>query len=39
MKFICTYCHKIMDKENFMEFIRDSDNKDVEYHGWKLMPD
>jgi hypothetical protein len=27
-----------MDCTNFEEFIKDSDNKDAEYHGWRLMP-
>jgi hypothetical protein len=27
-----------MDKDNFREFIKDSDNKDAELHGWQLMP-
>jgi hypothetical protein len=38
MKWECVYCHKIMDKDNFREFIKDSDNKDAELHGWQLMP-
>jgi hypothetical protein len=37
MKFICCYCNKIMDKSNFAEFIRDSDNKDAELHGWQRL--
>lgn len=39
MKWICCYCGKIMDRTNFTEFIADSDNKDAEYHGWKLITD
>lgn len=38
MKWICVYCHKIMDKDNFAEFIKDSDNPGEEIHGWQLMP-
>jgi hypothetical protein len=39
MKFICIYCNKILDINNFQDFINDSDNKDAELHGWKLMPE
>jgi hypothetical protein len=28
-----------MDCTNFTEFIADSDNKEAEYHGWRLMPE
>lgn len=35
MRWICVYCNKIMDSTNFTDFIRDSDNKDAEYHGWQ----
>ena len=35
MKWICVYCHKIMDKSNFVDFIKDSDNG--VYHEWKSI--
>ena len=37
MKWICVYCHKIMDRTSFMDFIKESDNKEAEYHGWQRM--
>jgi len=39
VKFICIYCSKILDINNFQDFINDSENKDAELHGWKLMPE
>ena len=35
MKWVCVYCHKTMDKSNFTEFIKDSDNG--VYHEWKSI--
>ena len=35
MKWICVYCYKIMDKSNFVDFIKDSDNG--VYHEWKSL--
>ena len=36
MKWICIYCDRIMDKSNFTDFIRDSDNyPEAEYHAWR----
>jgi hypothetical protein len=37
MKWICIYCHRIMDKSNFTDFIRDSDNYRAEYHAWRHL--
>lgn len=37
IRWICVYCNKIMDKSNFAQFIEDSDNKNTEYHGWRLI--
>jgi hypothetical protein len=37
MKFICIYCHRIMNQTNFTDFIKDSDNKDAEYHAWRHL--
>ena len=37
MKWICVYCNKIMDSTNFADFIRESDNPNAEYHGWKML--
>ena len=38
MKWICIYCHRIMDKSNFTDFIRDSDNyPNAEYHAWRRL--
>jgi hypothetical protein len=38
MKWICIYCHRIMDKSNFTDFIRDSDNyPEAEYHAWRHL--
>ena len=37
MRFICVYCHRILDKSNFAGFIRDSDNKGAEYHAWRHL--
>ncbi|MGE5661328.1 MAG: hypothetical protein ACM3X1_03680 [Ignavibacteriales bacterium] len=42
MRWICIYCNKIMNKDNFKEFIKESDNdknSNQEYHGWRLLPD
>jgi hypothetical protein len=41
MKWICIYCHRIMDRTNFTDFIKDSDNyPNAEYHAWRrLTPD
>jgi len=40
MKWICVYCNKVMDRSNFMDFIKESDSADnVEYHGWKSLPE
>jgi len=45
MKWICVYCNKVMDKSNFVNFIKESDNDKnsnqeavIEYHGWRLLP-
>ena len=42
---ICVHCSKIMDKSNFKDFIKESDNDkssiqkaEVEYHRWRLLP-
>ena len=44
MRWICTYCNSIMDRDNFTEFIEQSDNDKnsnqeakVEYHAWRLL--
>jgi hypothetical protein len=37
MRFICVYCHRILNKSNFAGFIRDSDNKGAEYHAWRHL--
>jgi hypothetical protein len=37
MRFICVYCHRIMDKSNFADFIKVSDNKGAEYHAWRHL--
>ena len=38
MKRVCIYCHRIMDKSNFTDFIRDSDNyPNAEYHAWRHL--
>lgn len=37
MKFICIYCQRIMNQSNFTDFIKDSDNKDAEYHAWRHL--
>lgn len=39
MKWICVYCKKVMDSTNFIDFITESDSKDTEIHGWRLMPE
>ena len=39
MKWICVYCNKVMDSNNFVDFIKDGDNPNSEYHGWQLMID
>jgi hypothetical protein len=37
MRFICVYCRRIMDKSNFADFIKVSDNKGTEYHAWRHL--
>jgi hypothetical protein len=37
MKWICVYCKKVMDKTNFIDFIKESDDKEAEFHGWQLV--
>ena len=37
MKFICLYCHGIMNQSNFTDFIRDSDNQEAKYHAWRHL--
>ena len=46
MRWICVYCNNLMDKTNFTEFIKQSDNgknsnqeAKEEYHSWRLLPD
>ena len=46
MRWICVYCDSIMDKTNFTEFIKQSDNDKnsnqqaaVEYHSWRSLSD
>jgi hypothetical protein len=46
MRRICNHCNSIMDKTNFTEFIRESDNDKssnqeavVNYHSWRLLLD
>jgi hypothetical protein len=41
----CIHCHSIMDKTNFSDFIKQSDNDRnsilearVQYHTWRLTP-
>jgi hypothetical protein len=45
MKWVCNNCNSIMDKTNFTEFIKQSDNDKnsnqearVQYHSWRLLP-
>ena len=44
-KWVCVHCNKVMDKSNFEDFIKESDNDKnsnqeavVEYHHWSLLP-
>ena len=44
-KWVCVHCNKVMDKSNFEDFIKESDNDKnsnqeavVEYHNWSLLP-
>ena len=43
-RWICIYCNSIMDKTNFTDFIKQSDNDKnsnqeakVEYHAWRPL--
>jgi hypothetical protein len=45
-RFECIHCDSVMDRTNFTEFIKESDNDKnsiqeakVEYHSWRLLPD
>ena len=35
MKWICVYCNKVIDRTNFVDYIKDSDKG--EYHGWRRL--
>jgi hypothetical protein len=38
MRWICIYCHRIMDRTDFTDFISDSDNPTkAEYHAWRHL--
>ena len=37
MKWICVYCNMVMDRENFMDFIEESDSDNGEYHAWRCL--
>ena len=44
-KWVCVHSNKVMDKSNFEDFIKESDNDknsikeaEVEYHRWRLLP-
>ena len=46
MRWECIHCNSIMDRTNFTDFIKQSDNDKnsnqearVEYHSWRLLPD
>ena len=39
MKWICVYCKRVMDSTKFIDFIRDSDDKEAELHGWQRLPE
>jgi len=39
MKWVRVYCKKVMDRTNFIDFIKESDSKDAEFHGWQRLPD
>jgi hypothetical protein len=46
MKWVCDECNAIMDKSNFTEYIKESDNDKnsvgearIEYHNWHLLQD
>lgn len=46
MKWVCDDCNAIMDKSNFTEYIKESDNDKnsvgearIEYHNWRLLQD
>lgn len=30
---------RVMDSTNFIDFIRDSDDKEAEFHGWQRLPE
>lgn len=45
-KWECIHCHSIMDRTNFTDFIKQSDNDKnsiqearVQYHTWRLLTD
>jgi hypothetical protein len=45
-KWECIHCHSIMDRTNFTDFIKESDNDKnsiqeatVQYHNWRLVQD
>jgi hypothetical protein len=45
-KWQCIHCHSIMDRTNFTDFIKQSDNDKnstqearVEYHTWQFLPE
>ena len=37
MRWIYIYCNKIMDKANFIDFIKESDDSKGEHHDWRLL--
>ena len=37
MKWICVYCNKVMDRTNFIDFIKESDSYKGGYHGWRRL--
>lgn len=37
MRIIWIYCNRILDKSNFADFIKNSDNKGAEYHAWRYL--
>jgi hypothetical protein len=46
LRWKCIHCNSVMDRKNFTDFIRESDNDKnsnqeakVEYHAWRLLLD
>jgi hypothetical protein len=38
MKWICIYCSKVMDKDNFIDVLEEG-MEDDEYHSWRRVTD